>query len=41
MTVRSSLLVIAALAALWLAMLLLGTGNVDRDILLALYAGAL
>lgn len=39
MTVRSSLLVIAALAALWLAMLLLGTGNVDRDILLALYAG--
>ena len=39
MTVRSTLLVIAALAALWLAMLLLGTGNVDRDILLALYAG--
>ena len=31
---------IATLAAVWLAMLLLGTGTVDRDILLALYAGS-
>jgi undecaprenyl-diphosphatase len=30
---------LAALAALWLAMLLLGTGDVDRDVLMALYAG--
>ena len=29
----------AALAALWLAMLLLGTGDVDREVLMALYAG--
>ena len=29
----------AALIAVWLAMLLLGAGNVDRDVLLALYAG--
>ena len=28
-----------ALAALWLAMLLLGTGDVDREVLMALYAG--
>ena len=31
--------VLAALAALWLAMLLLGTGDVDREVLMALYAG--
>ena len=30
---------LATLAALWLAMLLLGTGDVDRDVLMALYAG--
>lgn len=30
---------LAALAALWLAMLLLGTGDVDREVLMALYAG--
>lgn len=33
------LLAMAALAALWLAMLLLGTGSEDRAVLLALYAG--
>ena len=32
------LLVLAALAALWLAMLLLGAGAVDRSVLMALYA---
>jgi hypothetical protein len=32
-------LALAALAALWLAMLLLGAGDVDRDVLMALYAG--
>jgi undecaprenyl-diphosphatase len=31
--------VLAALAALWLAMLLLGTGDGDREVLMALYAG--
>ena len=31
--------VLAALAALWLAMLMLGTGDVDREVLMALYAG--
>jgi undecaprenyl-diphosphatase len=30
---------LAALAALYLAMLLLGTGDVDREVLMALYAG--
>jgi hypothetical protein len=30
---------LAALAALWVAMLLLGTGDVDRTVLMALYAG--
>ena len=30
---------LGALAALWLAMLLLGTGDVDRAVLMALYAG--
>ena len=30
---------LAGLAALWLAMLLLGTGDVDREVLMALYAG--
>jgi undecaprenyl-diphosphatase len=30
---------VAGLAALWLAMLLLGTGGADRAVLLALYAG--
>src|SRR5688572_10976306 len=33
------LLALGALAGLWLAMLLLGAGDVDRDVLLALYAG--
>ena len=33
------LLLAGAMIALWLAMLLLGAGNIDRDILLALYAG--
>ena len=33
------MLALGALAALWLAMLLLGAGDVDRDVLLALYAG--
>ncbi len=33
------LLALGGLAALWLAMLLLGAGDVDRDVLLALYAG--
>ena len=37
---RKTGLAIAALAAMWLAMLLLGAGPVDRDILLALYAGS-
>ena len=30
---------LVALAALWLAMLLLGTGDADREVLMALYAG--
>ena len=30
---------LAALTALWVAMLLLGTGDVDREVLMALYAG--
>lgn len=34
-----SILLAGFLFALWLAMLLLGAGNIDRDILLALYAG--
>jgi undecaprenyl-diphosphatase len=34
------ILAAAALAAAWLAMLLLGAGAVDREILLALYAGS-
>ena len=34
-----SLFLAAFLVALWLAMLLLGAGNIDRDVLLALYAG--
>jgi undecaprenyl-diphosphatase len=38
-TLKTSV-VVAALAALWLAMLLLGAGAVDREILLALYAGS-
>jgi membrane-associated phospholipid phosphatase len=33
------LLLAGAMIALWLAMLLLGAGNIDRDVLLALYAG--
>lgn len=33
------LVALAALAALWLAMLLLGAGDGDRDVLMALYAG--
>ena len=33
------LLTLAALAGVWLAMLLLGTGDVDREVLMALYAG--
>ena len=33
------LLTLGVLAAIWLAMLLLGAGDVDRDVLLALYAG--
>lgn len=39
MTSRSNLLAIAGLALLWLAMLLLGAGHVDKTVLLALYAG--
>jgi len=39
MTLRSNILAIAGLALLWLAMLLLGAGDVDRSLLLALYAG--
>ena len=38
MTVRAILPAVAGLALLWLAMLLLGAGDVDREILLALYA---
>jgi undecaprenyl-diphosphatase len=34
-----SLIAAALLAAIWVAMLLLGAGNIDRDVLLALYAG--
>ena len=33
------LVALGGLAALWLAMLLLGTGDGDRDVLMALYAG--
>src|SRR5688500_15353928 len=33
------LLLAGAMIALWLAMLLLGAGDIDRDVLLALYAG--
>jgi len=33
------LLIAGLLAALWMAMLTLGAGNIDRDVLLALYAG--
>ncbi len=33
------LLALAALAALWLAMLLIGAGDGDREVLMALYAG--
>ena len=33
------LLTLAALAGVWLAMLLLGAGDVDREVLMALYAG--
>jgi undecaprenyl-diphosphatase len=33
------LLLAGAMIAIWLAMLLLGAGNIDRDVLLALYAG--
>ncbi len=36
---RTLPLVLAVLAGLWLAMLLLGAGAVDRNVLLALYAG--
>jgi len=39
MTLRANLLVIAGLALLWLAMLLFGAGDVDRSVLLSLYAG--
>lgn len=39
MTPRSLTLALSALAALWLAMLLLGAGEGDRPVLLALYAG--
>jgi undecaprenyl-diphosphatase len=39
MAVPRTLLLVAGFAALWLAMLLLGTGAVDRAILLSLYAG--
>ncbi len=35
---RPLLLPLLALAGLWLAMLLLGAGDVDRDVLLGLYA---
>jgi undecaprenyl-diphosphatase len=38
-TRRTLFIVLPALAALWLAMLLLGAGPVDRAILLSLYAG--
>jgi undecaprenyl-diphosphatase len=38
-TTRSLLIALLGLAALWAAMLLLGTGTVDRAILLAVYAG--
>ena len=34
-----SLTIAATLIAVWLAMLLLGAGSIDRDVLLALYAG--
>jgi len=41
MSIRSWLAAaaLAVLAAVWLVMLLLGTGDVDRDVLMALYAG--
>ena len=39
MAPRSLLMLLPGLAALWLAMLLLGTGAADRAILLILYAG--
>ena len=39
MIARGTLLPIAGLAALWLAMLLLGAGPADRAVLLGLYAG--
>jgi undecaprenyl-diphosphatase len=39
MSARRTLFLIAALAALWLAMLLLGAGAADKAVLLGLYAG--
>ncbi len=36
---RTLAVLLPGLAALWLAMLLLGAGDVDRDVLLSLYAG--
>lgn len=39
MSARRIPLVLAALAALWLAMLLLGAGAADKAVLLSLYAG--
>jgi undecaprenyl-diphosphatase len=39
MTARRTLSLIAALGALWLAMLLLGAGAADKAVLLGLYAG--
>ncbi len=39
MRTRSLPIVLPTLAGLWLAMLLLGAGEVDRSVLLALYAG--
>ena len=36
---RTRMLALAGLAALWLAMLLLGAGDGDREVLMALYAG--
>jgi undecaprenyl-diphosphatase len=38
MTLARTLIAIAALAAVWLAMLLLGTGQADRALLIALHA---
>ena len=39
MTTKARIAALGALALLWLAMLLLGAGGVDRAVLMALYAG--